>query len=104
MVEAVFIEGALTRPKDREDSETSAIITIAIIQLVEVAHLIWFFQASLADLNLIQLTFSLSSLILPLLQMKNLTENPPKSFLPHYSSSSLAVTYNHWFSQLMWNS
>ena len=88
MLASVFIEVALTLPKGQEDSETPAIITIAIIQLVEAAHLVWSFQASWADLNLIQLTFSLSSLILLLLQMKNLTENPPKSFLPHYSSSS----------------
>ena len=88
MLLSVFIEVALTRLKGRVDSETPAIITIATIQLVEVAHLIWSFQASWADLNLIQLTFSLSSLISPLLQMKNLTENPPKSFLPHYFSSS----------------
>ena len=99
MLASMFIEVALTRPKGREDSETPAIITIAIIQLVEVVHPIWSFQASWADLNLIQLTFSLSSLISPLLQMKNLTETLPMSFLPHYFSFSLAVTYNHWFSQ-----
>jgi hypothetical protein len=38
MLASMFIEVALTRPKGREDSETSAIITIAIIQLVEVVH------------------------------------------------------------------
>jgi hypothetical protein len=95
----MFIELVLSRPKGREDSETLAIITIAIIQLVEVVRPIKSFQASWADLNLIQLTFSLSSLISPLLQMKNLTEIIPMSFLPHYFSSSLAATYNHWFSQ-----
>jgi len=88
MLASVFIEVALSRPKGRKDSEIPAIITIAIILLVEVVHPVWSFQASWANLNLIQLTFSLSSLISPLLQMKNLTENPPKSFLPHYSSSS----------------
>jgi hypothetical protein len=88
MLASVLIEVALTCPKGRKDSEISAIITIAIIKLVEVVHPIWFLQAYWADLNLIQLTFSLSSLISPLFQMKNLTENPPKSFLPHYSSST----------------
>jgi hypothetical protein len=78
-----FIELALTRPKGREDSAIPAIITFAIIQLVEVAHLIWSFQASWADLNLILLAFSLSSLISPHLQTKNLTENLPKSFPTH---------------------
>ena len=79
----MFIELALTRPKGREDSERPAIITIAIKQQVEVAHLVSSFQASWADLNLILLTFSLSSLILPHLQMKNLTENLLKSFPTH---------------------
>jgi hypothetical protein len=83
MVVPVFIELALTLPKGREDSKRPAIITIAIIQLVEVVHLEWSFQASWADLNLILLTFSLSSLILPHLQMKNLTENLLKSFPTH---------------------
>ena len=82
MVVSAFIELALTHPKDREDSEKPAIITI--VQLVEVVHLEWSFQASWADLNLILLTFSLSFLILlPHLQMMNLTENLPKSSPPH---------------------
>ena len=90
MLVFVFIEVALTHPKGREDSATPVIITIAIIQLVEVAHLISSFQASWADLNLIRLSFYLSSLISPHLQMKTLIENHlPKSFLlPRYSFSS----------------
>jgi hypothetical protein len=104
MLASVFIELVLTRPIGREDSVIPAIITIAIIQLVEVAHLIWSSQVSWADLNLILLSFSLSSLISPHLQMKNPIENLPKSFPPHYSSSSLAVICTRLFSRSKWSS